>query len=69
MHADDHGRRHSEEDVRDKQEVQTYRIGHVVFGCVQLDEADNPEDITATIRLTPIALPSHTSLFTWTQNP
>jgi len=55
--------------VRDKQEVQTYRIGHVVFGCVQLDEADNPEDITATIRLTPIALPSHTSLFTWTQNP
>jgi len=31
----------------DKQEVQTYKIGHVVVGHVQLDGTDNPEDITA----------------------
>ena len=37
----------------DKQEVQAYRIGHVVVGCVQLDGTDNPEDITTQMLILP----------------
>ena len=39
--------------ARDKQEVQAYKIGHVVVGRVQLDEPDNPEDITAQLLIFP----------------
>ncbi|HQZ68037.1 MAG TPA: hypothetical protein PLY87_23260 [Planctomycetaceae bacterium] len=39
--------------ARDKQEVQTYKIGHVVVGRIQLDGTDNPEDITAQMLILP----------------
>ncbi|MEJ7595844.1 MAG: hypothetical protein WKF77_30395 [Planctomycetaceae bacterium] len=39
--------------ARDKQEVQTYKIGHVVVGHVQLDGTDNAEDITAQMLILP----------------
>ncbi len=39
--------------ARDKQEVQTYKIGHVVVGRVQLDGTDDPEDITTQMLILP----------------